>query len=117
MNKILIIGLLIIGVLLSGCTQESDSAPQPAAPVQAAGEETVTVEHTKFTPASLTIKKGTTVTWKNLNSMIHPVASDGMFDSGNLGLNQDYSHTFNDVGTFSVTNTAHGVTMTVVVTE
>ncbi len=118
MNNSIVIGLLLMGVMLaSGCTQQSGGAPQPAAPVPATGGELVEVEHTKFTPSTLTIQKGTTLTWKNMNSMNHPVASEGLFGSGKLGLNQEYSYTFNEVGTFTIVNTAHSATMKVVVTE
>ncbi len=118
MNNSIVFGLLLIGVILaSGCTQQSGDAPQPVAPVPATGGELVAVEHTKFTPSTLTIQKGTTIAWKNMNSMIHPLASEGLFDSGNLGLNQEFSYTFNEVGTFTIVNTAHSVTMKVVVTE
>lgn len=122
MKKIIMFGLLLVAVILvSGCTQRYGGAPQPAAPTPtkapAAAETLVTVEHTKFTPSTLTIKKGTTVTWKNLNSMNHPVAVEGLFDSGFLGLDQKYSYTFNNAGTFTIVNTAHGVTMKITVTE
>lgn len=117
MEKTIIILLLAAGVMLaSGCTQQSSGTVQQTAPIPA-GETLVTVEHTKFTPSTLTIKKGTTVTWKNLNDMNHPIVVEGLFESGFLGLNQEYSYTFNDAGTFTVTNIAHGVTMEITVTE
>lgn len=121
--KKIIIGLLLVAVILaSGCTQRYGAAPKPAEPAPApteapAAKTLVTVEHTKFTPSTLTIKKGTAVTWKNLNSMNHPVAVEGLFDSGFLGLDQKYSYTFNNAGTFTIVNTAHGVTMKITVTE
>ncbi|MEE8400589.1 MAG: plastocyanin/azurin family copper-binding protein [Candidatus Hydrothermarchaeaceae archaeon] len=120
--------LVIVLILMSGCTKDYSGAPQPATPSPATtkaapspdaslGVETlVKVEHTKFTPPALKIEKGTLVTWKNMNEMNHPISTDGLFDSGALGLDQEYSYTFKDAGTFTVLNKAHGVTMSVTVT-
>ncbi|MFA6503459.1 MAG: cupredoxin domain-containing protein [Patescibacteria group bacterium] len=54
---------------------------------------------TGFVPSSMTVKKGTTVTWTNQDSATHSVKSDG-FQSENLSYNQSYSHTFNATGSF-----------------
>lgn len=54
---------------------------------------------TGYVPSSMTVKKGTTVTWTNQDSATHSVISD-TFQSGNLSYNQSYSHTFNTTGSF-----------------
>ena len=73
-----------------------------------------------FTPANITVKKGTTVTWTNKDSAVHTVSgdtSDGP-NSGNLSNGGTYSFTFNTAGTFGYHcnphQTMHG---TVTVTE
>lgn len=53
-----------------------------------------------FVPASITIKKGHTVTWTNRDSMMHTVVGSGGIESGNLNGGQSYSRTFNTVGSF-----------------
>jgi plastocyanin len=54
-----------------------------------------------FSPATLTIKVGTTVTWTNKDSTTHTVISDnGVFQSGNMAPNATFTYTFNNAGTF-----------------
>ncbi len=59
-----------------------------------------------FVPATITVKKGATVTWTNQDSASHSVKSDG-FQSDNLSYNQSYSHTFNTVGSFQYYDGLH----------
>jgi plastocyanin len=71
--------------------------------VAAAGAATQTVQVTKngFTPQSLTLSVGDTVTWHNADSATHQVVgNDGSFASPVLQPDQTYSHTFGSAGTF-----------------
>lgn len=65
----------------------------------------VTMEDFAFVPAKIKVKKGTTVTWTNKDSARHDVAPDNPtaeFTEGQLiGQGENYSFTFNEVGTFS----------------
>ena len=56
-----------------------------------------------FNPATLTIKAGTTVIWKNVSSVPHTVTSDDgqTFDSGNLAVGGTFQFTFKSAGTYS----------------
>lgn len=60
-----------------------------------------------FSPASLTIKAGTTVMWKNMTQVPHTVTSDDgkSFDSGSASpiaaQSGTFSFTFNTPGTFA----------------
>lgn len=55
-----------------------------------------------FNSADLTVKKGTTVNWKNNDSVPHTVTSDGgSFGSDTLTTGATFSSTFNTIGTFS----------------
>ncbi|HJT55134.1 MAG TPA: plastocyanin/azurin family copper-binding protein, partial [Ktedonobacteraceae bacterium] len=60
-----------------------------------------------FSPATLTVKVGTTVVWKNATSAPHTVTSDDgkSFDSGTNNpiapQSGTYSFTFNQAGTFA----------------
>ncbi|MFA5872074.1 MAG: cupredoxin family copper-binding protein [Parcubacteria group bacterium] len=61
----------------------------------------VTIQNFTFSPASLTIKKGETVTWTNEDSVPHQIASDsGAFQGNSMGKGQSYSFTFNTTGEF-----------------
>jgi plastocyanin len=68
----------------------------------------VTIENIAFSPSSITVPVGTTVTWTNKDSFSHTVTSDtGLFDSGEMSQGSTFSHTFNDKGTFSYHCTIH----------
>jgi plastocyanin len=55
-----------------------------------------------FSPASLTVTVGDTVTWTNADDSPHTVtASGGAFDSGNLDAGGTFSHTFDEAGSFT----------------
>jgi plastocyanin len=70
----------------------------------------VTIENFAFSPASITVKKGTTVTWTNKDGTAHTVVeTDGKTGpkSGTLGNGQTYSFTYNTVGTFDYNCSIH----------
>jgi len=55
-----------------------------------------------FSPNSLTVQPGTTVTWLNNESVTHTVTSDStLFDSGNLVKGDKFNYTFTKSGTYA----------------
>jgi plastocyanin len=56
-----------------------------------------------FGPATLTIKVGTTVIWKNMSIAPHTVTSDDgqTFDSGTVAVGGTFQFTFKNAGTYS----------------
>jgi amicyanin len=61
-----------------------------------------------FSPQSLTIQVGDTVTWTNLDQVAHTATSTtGAFDSGLFGQNESYSFTFTQAGTYDYLCTPH----------
>jgi plastocyanin len=66
------------------------------------GGNTVSISGFQFSPNSLTVKAGTTVTWTNKDATTHTVTSDnGAFtSSGNLATNDTYSFMFAAEGSF-----------------
>jgi plastocyanin len=70
---------------------------QNAAPAGA-----VSIDNFTFTPASLTVKAGTTVTWTNRDDIPHGIASsdNGFKKSKALDTDDSYSFTFTTPGTF-----------------
>ena len=64
----------------------------------------VTIDNYSFTPATLTIPVGTTVTWTNRDSEVHTVVADDTapsFKSAGLDTDDSFSFTFNKAGTYS----------------
>jgi plastocyanin len=90
---------------------ESPSLPPtaPGAPTPAAATgPAVTIQNMAFNPATLTIPKGTTVTWTNSDPVAHTVtATGGAFNSGHLNPGQTFTHTFDQAGTFDYQCTYH----------
>jgi plastocyanin len=73
------------------------AAPGPAA----AATKIVSISRTAFSPSSVTIQTGDTVTWRNSDSQRHQVvASSGAFASPVLAQGRIFSVTFNRPGTF-----------------
>jgi plastocyanin len=136
MNKILFIGLLVIIVVISGCTfgpkTETISQPTVMPTVPTVTETAVEITETAtmtpapvtvqikgfaYNPAMITVPKGTTVTWVQLDSGVQHTVTGSDFDSGNLNAGDTFSRTFNKVGTFSYSCSNHpNMIGTVVVT-
>lgn len=61
-----------------------------------------------FTQSSVTITKGSSVTWTNNDAVVHTATADnGLFDSGNLSQGESYKFTFNTPGTYTYHCTPH----------
>ena len=89
-------------------TALSAAALVAVAPAAAAARETVTVADFSYSPAVLTVKPGTEVTWTNKGPSTHTAtAGDGSFDTGLLKPGDSHSETFNQVGTFQYACTLH----------
>jgi len=104
--------LLISAVIMTACTKNSNSSYSNNNNTNA-----VSIMNMQFTPGSITVTAGTTVTWTNNDNMTHNVTSNsGAFSSGNIEAGKTYSFTFNTKGTFPYTCTIHpGMTGTVIV--
>lgn len=61
----------------------------------------VTIDNFTFSPAELTVKTGTTVTWKNQDDIPHTVVSAGKFKSGALDTDDSFSFTFTAPGDYT----------------
>ena len=78
----------------------------------------VMIHNFSFLPQTITVAKGTTVTWTNMDNATHTVTSNtGLFNSGNLGTGSTFRFTFNTPGTYTYHCSIHGsMTGTVIVT-
>jgi plastocyanin len=66
-----------------------------------ADDTKVTIDNFTFSPAQLTIKVGTTVTWKNQDDIPHTIVSAGKFRSKALDTDDSYSFTFTAAGDYT----------------
>ena len=96
------VGALFVSALLAAAPLQSSSAAEaPAA-------NTIVMKNFDFSPMSLTIKAGGSVTWKNLDGEPHTVTSaDGLFRSPALDENDTYSFTFTRPGVYKYICSIH----------
>jgi len=67
-----------------------------------ANNHTIKIQNSAFVPASLTINKGSSVTWTNDDNTVHTVtAADGSFTSGDIVVGTSYTRTFTTAGTIN----------------
>ncbi|MDB5616132.1 MAG: blue (type 1) copper domain [Tardiphaga sp.] len=64
-------------------------------------DATVTIDNFTFEPARLTVKAGSTVTWKNRDDIPHAIVSAGKFKSKALDTDDSYSFTFTTAGDYT----------------
>jgi plastocyanin len=70
---------------------------------RAEAPDLVVIKNFMFSPMALTIKAGSTVTWKNLDGEPHTVVNDaGMFRSAALDQNDSYQFKFDKPGVYNV---------------
>jgi len=84
----------------TGGTPGPDFTPGPTAEV--------IIDNLTFSPETLTVTPGTTVTWLNQESVTHTVSSlSGAFESGSMSPGDSFSFTFNDKGIFEYRCSLH----------
>jgi amicyanin len=103
-------------------TTTTETTTEDVTDNDATATEEVEIEDMAFSPASITVKKGTTVTWTNRDAVQHTVTPDNpsteFAASGMLSSDESYSVTFNTVGTYTYHCQPHPqMTGTVIVTE
>ncbi|RNB79480.1 hypothetical protein EDM59_27710 [Brevibacillus nitrificans] len=87
----------------SAAPAPSAHAGVPAASAHAAKSYNVDIQSFSFTPGILTIDSGSTVTFKNLDDVVHTVtAKDGSFDSGPINKGGTYTATFSKPGVYAI---------------
>ena len=97
----LALAMFVVLALLSS-THGKDSQTRDSAPVRATKTE-VTIDNFSFSPNTLTLSVGATVTWINHDNVPHVVSSAGnqFKKSTVLKTGQTFSHTFMATGTYS----------------
>lgn len=82
--------------MLAGRPASFAASPAIAAPAE------VKIDNFNFTPATLTVPVGTTVTWTNRDDIPHTVVSDDKsIKSKTLDTDEKFTFTFSKPGTYS----------------
>ncbi len=122
----ILIVVLVAFITVCGCTGYGASSMTPATTqTQVPGATTVNIQNFAFNPASITVPKGTTVTWVNQDSANHQIVSDAqgsiaqgaLFTSNSLPKGASYSFKFDNTGTYPYLCSIHpSMKATVIVT-
>jgi plastocyanin len=100
--------LFSLSILTTSCKKMSDVP----------GTNEVFIQGMAFTPSTITITSGTTITWTNKDAATHNVTSNtaGLFSSGPISTNGTFPQLFSTAGTFQYKCTIHpSMTGTVIV--
>ena len=120
---VVIVALFALAAVAAACGSSSSSstttpASPAASPAGAGGTAaSVAIKNFAFTPKTLTVSPGTTVTWTNNDSMSHTVVSTkslslnstttSIFASSALSQGQTFSFTFSAKGVYFYECTIH----------
>jgi plastocyanin len=94
------------GVHSASSSTALTAPPSVSVPKAPAATHRVTIANFAFSPSSLTVSRGTTVTWTNNDSAPHDVRG-GPLHSPTLNHGASYSYTFKSAGRFSYICTFH----------
>lgn len=127
MKKTLIFGLLVGAILITGCvsttpaptpimtatptaavTETATATATPATTAPSTNMASVNIQNFNFVPVTVSVTKGTTVTWTNGDTVPHTVTSvTGAFDSGSISPGATWSYSFNQTGSFEYKCSIH----------
>jgi plastocyanin len=99
-NKLIVLILVAVVIFnLTNSCKKSSSGPGP---------NEVFIQGMAFSPSTITVSAGTSITWTNKDAVAHTVTSNsGIFDSGLINTNGTFSYTFETVGSFPYHCTVH----------
>lgn len=98
-----LLSLAASAILLLGCGSDSGGTDQTSAAPGGSGASTVTIKNYIYKPATITVPKGTTVTFTNQDSTAHTATSkeSGVFESGPIEPGKSAKVTLDTSGTFT----------------
>lgn len=79
----------------------------PAVFVFAAANPEIKIEGMKFAPATITVQKGDTVTWRNADTVPHTATAAGKFDAGTIAPGKTVSKKMDTAGEFDYVCSFH----------
>lgn len=89
--------VLVLALVVAACSSSKDSTSAPPQQVS------VAITGFKFLPDTVTVPKGSTVTWTNNDTPAHTVTSDNGSElaSGNVAKSGTFAHQFMTAGTYT----------------
>jgi plastocyanin len=112
-----VLGAVMLIAAACGSSSASTSTATASAGGTGGGTAADVIKNFAFTPQTITVKAGTTVTWTNQDSVQHTVTSadsikvganvTSMFDSGLFNQGQTFSFKFTKAGTYFYVCTIH----------
>ncbi|MBE0543077.1 MAG: cupredoxin domain-containing protein [Verrucomicrobia bacterium] len=103
---IIIVGAFLVRSRGSGGTGNGSAPANTLAPAVAASVTQVSMRNLQYYPATIEVKKGDVVEWKN-DDLVPHTATAASFDSGTIASGQSWRHTFTDAGNFPYVCTFH----------
>ena len=88
--------MLIILLSIYGMTSSCTKTPAPGTP----GPNEVFIQGSAFSPSTIIVSAGTTITWTNNDAMTHTVTSNSGVFNMSIGSGSNWSRVFNQVGIF-----------------
>ena len=109
-NIVMLAGALMVFMILGvpGCASDSTNPYGTNQTPSNIPPNTVVMAPGSFNPSSLTIAKGTTITWRNDDAVVHTSTSDSTgWDTGDVPAGASKTTVFNTSGTFKYHCTYH----------
>jgi plastocyanin len=104
-RRLLLAGVGLVGAAIGTAVWRRSIAPAQSAAVS---EVAVMIQGFAFTPATLTVKAGTTVVWTNRDDEPHTVTeAEKRFKSPALDTDDSFRHRFDRAGTFAYVCSLH----------
>ena len=108
------VAVVVLAAFVAACGSSSNAGntPAPAAPAASGSSATtsnVSIQNLAFTPKTLTVSPGTTVTWTNNDATPHNVVSSVSISVNSATTSTFASNTLSQGQTFSFTFTKKGV--------
>jgi plastocyanin len=103
--SVVVIATIIVAVAInSGSKNTNMSNVAKPATQDAVATSQVNITNYLFSPATIKVSSGSTVTWTNIDNVHHTITMDSGSNgpnSGDIGLNQKYSFKFTKPGTYA----------------
>jgi plastocyanin len=98
-GKIFIVIAMILSTAIISCKKDNTGTPADTNPPKTSND--ISIQNMNFSPASLTVPAGSTVTWTNNDGFAHTVTSKtNAFDSGSIANGKTFSFTFSTAGKY-----------------
>ena len=99
---------VLAAVAIGRASAIADTSSSSASPAPSATPVLVVIKDFAFSPSTVSIPVGGSITWKNLDQAAHTATdAKASFDSGNLDTGKTYTYTFTKAGTYKIICTYH----------